>query len=105
MGSNPPDLWLFQDVNDWARHTGWLHAPMLDYATYGLAVFAVLLVAGWLLARRRGPRTMAAALWAGAATLLAVAANQLLVGFFAESRPYTDLPGILVLARIFVQRI
>lgn len=99
MGSNPPDLWLFQDVNDVARHTGWLHAPMLGYATYGLAVFAVLLVAGWWLARGRDPRTMAAALWAGAATLLAVAANQLLVGFFAGSRPYTDLRGILVLAQ------
>ncbi|MGV8966829.1 MAG: phosphatase PAP2 family protein [Cellulomonas sp.] len=96
--STPPDLWLFNDINALARHTGWLHAPMLGYASYGLAVFAALLVLGWWLARGRGPQAVAAALWAGAATLLAVGLNQLLVASFHEARPYTDLPGALVLA-------
>jgi len=96
--SSPPDLWLFNEVNDLARHTGWLHAPILGYATYGLGVFAVLLMGGWWFARRRSPRRVAAAVWAGAATLAAVGLNQLLVAYFHEARPYTDLPGAFVLA-------
>lgn len=90
---------LFDAVNGFARSTGWLHAPMTAYAGYGLVVFAVLLVTGWWLSRHRGPRSIAAALWAAAATVLAVALNQLLVGAFAQSRPYTDLTDILVLAQ------
>jgi membrane-associated phospholipid phosphatase len=89
---------VFGHMNDFARHTGWLHGPMLDYATYGVVLFAGLLVAGWWIARDRGPRTMAAALWTGAAMLIAVAANQPIVRAVHETRPYTDHPGILVLA-------
>ena len=96
--SAPPDLWLFNDVNHLARQTGWLHAPVLAYANDGLAVFAILLVAAWWFARRRGSHAVAAALWAGLATLLAVALNQVFVAVFHESRPYTDLPGAFVLA-------
>jgi hypothetical protein len=95
----PPDGWLFDDGNDLARHTGLLRLPMLAYASYGLVVFAALLVFGWWLARRRGPRSVAAALWAGAATPLAVALNQPLVGFFHEIRPYNDVPHALVLVQ------
>jgi membrane-associated phospholipid phosphatase len=89
---------LFGQLNDLARHTGWLHAPMLAYASYGVLLFAGLLLIGWWLARDRGMRTMAAALWTGAGMLLAVAANQPLVNSVREARPYTDHPRILVLA-------
>ncbi len=99
MSAGYPDGPLFDDVNQLAQSTGWLHTPMLGYASYGLVVFAVLLVLGWWLARGRGPRAMAASLWAGAATLLALGLNQVPVGFFHEARPYTDLPHILVLVQ------
>lgn len=89
---------MFDDINTFARHTGWLHAPLLGFAAYGVVLLGLLLVAGWWLARDRGPRTMAAALWAGAATLLAVAVNQPMVNSFHEARPYTDHPHLLVLA-------
>lgn len=89
---------VFDDINTFARHTGWLHGPLLTFATYGAVLFGLLLATGWWLARGRGPRTMAAALWAGAATLLAVAVNQPLVNAFHEARPYTDHHDILVLA-------
>lgn len=89
---------MFGGINDFARHTGWLHSPLLDYASYGVVLFAALLVTGWWLARGRGARTMAAALWAGVGTLLAVALNQPLVNGFQEARPYTDHRHILVLA-------
>jgi membrane-associated phospholipid phosphatase len=89
---------VFTEINELARDTGWLHAPLLDYASYGVVLFALLLLAGWWVARGRGPRTMAAALWAGAGTLVAVALNQPLVNGFHEARPYTDHRHILVLA-------
>lgn len=95
----PVDAGLFDEVNGFARHTAWLHGPLLAYASYGVAVFAALLVAGFLLARRRDVRTVAASLWAGAATLLAVALNQPLVNGFHEPRPYTVQRGILVLVQ------
>ena len=98
MISGTGDSDLFDDINTFARHTGWLHTAMYDIATYGVVVFGALLLAGWWFARYRDPRTVAASLWAGAATLLAVALNQPLVNGFAETRPYTDKHDILVLA-------
>jgi membrane-associated phospholipid phosphatase len=89
---------VFGEMNEFARDTGWLHAPMLAYASYGVVVFAGLLLAGWWQARDREGSTMAAALWTGAGMLIAVAANQPLVHRVHEARPYTDHPDILVLA-------
>jgi len=90
---------LLLSVNDFARATPWLHGPLVLYAGYGLVVFAGLLVAGWWIARRAGdPVRMAAALWAPAGMLLALAVNQPIVAAVNESRPYASLPDILVLA-------
>jgi undecaprenyl-diphosphatase len=89
---------MFADINRLARDTGWLHGPLLAYASWGAVLFGALLVIGWWTARPEGGRRMAAALWAGAGTLIAVAANQPLVNSVREARPYTDHPAILVLA-------
>ena len=90
---------LFLSVNDFARSTPWLHGPLVLYAGYGLVVFAGLLVAGWWIARKAGdPARMAAALWAPAGILLALAVNQPIVAAVNESRPYASLPDILALA-------
>lgn len=88
---------LFLEINDLARATPWLHAPLSGYAAYGVVLFAVLLLAGWWIARLRGTG-MPAAVWAPVGVLLAVAVNQLIVSAVHEPRPYTTLPGILVLA-------
>jgi undecaprenyl-diphosphatase len=91
--------WLFEQVNELARATPWLHPVVVGYAGYGVGVFAALLGAGWWSARRTGSaRRMAAALCAGAATLVAVAVNQPIVDAVREPRPYTTRPHILVLA-------
>ena len=72
---------------------------MYDIATYGVVVFGVLLVGGWWAARQRNDApAVAAAIWAGAATLIAVAVNQPIVNTVAQARPYTDRIDILVLA-------
>lgn len=88
----------FSTVNDVARHTPWLHAPARLFAEYGVVVFAGLLLVSWLLARRDGDLgRVAAALWAPVGVLVAVGVNQFLVSAVAEERPYTALPGSLVL--------
>lgn len=89
---------LFLDINDFARSTRWLQPLITTYATYGIALFAVLMLLGWWKARRRDdPSVMAAALWAPVATIIAVSVNQPVAALIAEPRPYTSLPGILVL--------
>lgn len=89
---------LLTDVNAFARHTSWLHGAMLGYATYGVVLFAVLLVVGILRSRNRDNRRLAAAAWACLATLVAVAVNQPVGRIFGEARPYATHPHLLVLA-------
>ncbi|MBO0826592.1 MAG: phosphatase PAP2 family protein [Streptosporangiales bacterium] len=89
---------VFLAVNAFARQTPWLHGFLLGYADEGFLSFAVLMVAGWWLARRAADvRRMAAALWTPIATLLAVAVNQPLVALFHEPRPFVAYHHILVL--------
>lgn len=88
----------FIDVNNFARHTPWLHGVMTLYAGYGVVLFALLLLAGWWVARRSGaPRAMAVALWAGIGTVVAVGINQPIVNSIREQRPYTAMPHSLLL--------
>lgn len=88
---------LFMDVNDFARTSTWLHAPAVAYAKYGLVVFAALLLVGVWQRRSASDRGLAAAVWAGLGTLLAVAVNQPVAALVAERRPYAAHPGVLVL--------
>ena len=86
-------------INRFARRTGWLHGFMTGYAsTYGIVILVVLLALGWWLARRTGQlRTMAALIWAGLGTLVAVGVNQPIVAGVMEKRPYVSIPHTLVL--------
>ncbi len=61
-------------------------------------LLAVLLLAGWWLARQRSnPQTMAAAVWAALGTLVADGLNQPIVNAVAEKRPYASIPHMLLL--------
>ncbi|PZS12929.1 MAG: UDP-diphosphatase [Pseudonocardiales bacterium] len=86
-------------INRFARRTGWLHGFMTGYAsTYGLLILVLLLAAGRWLARRAGQlRMMAALIWAGLGTLVAVGVNQPIVTAVAEKRPYISIPRTLLL--------
>lgn len=99
MTPTPTDTSLFLAINHFAQRTAWLHAPLTAYAEYGVVLFAGLLLIGWLAARRASTARMAALLWAGLGTLVAVAINQPLVELFHKARPYTNLQHILVLAQ------
>jgi membrane-associated phospholipid phosphatase len=89
---------LLTEVNDLARHTAWLHGVIRGYATYGLVLFAALMLTALLMHRTGADRRLAAAGWSALATLIAVGLNQPLVALFAEPRPYTAHPHLLVLA-------
>jgi len=88
----------FRDINDFARHTSWLHGFFADWATYGILLLAALLLIGWWQARRdASPRRMAALLWTPVAALLAVAINQPIVHAVNERRPFVAMPHVLTL--------
>ena len=92
-----PVSW-FLSVNDFARATPWLHAPMRIFAQYGIVLFAALLLWSWWRARRAADaRTMAAALWAPVGALVAIGVNQPISNLVAEPRPYAVFPHALVL--------
>ncbi len=85
-------------VNRLARDTAWLHTSMLDYAKYGLVLFAALLLVGVWIRRHADDTDLAQAAWAFLGTVIAVGINQPIVNFVHEARPYTTLHTILVLA-------
>src|SRR3954451_6409325 len=92
------DRSLFSSINEWARDTPWLHGFLTAYAKYGVVLFAALLLVGYVVAwRRRSAPALAASIWAGAATLLAVAVNQPIASGVGEPRPFTVFPHALVL--------
>lgn len=88
----------FLVINDWARHTVWLHGFMKLYASDGIVLLALMLPAGWWIARRAGgaPR-MALALWAAIGTVVAVAVNRPIVDTVREKRPYATLHHTVLL--------
>ncbi|HEV2375227.1 MAG TPA: phosphatase PAP2 family protein [Streptosporangiaceae bacterium] len=91
------DRKVFLDINHFQRHTKWLHFPLHEYAQLGVWLLAVLLVVGWWLARRGGPAKVAAALWAGAGGLLALAVSEPIGDAVAEPRPWEVMPHIRIL--------
>jgi membrane-associated phospholipid phosphatase len=95
-----PDPQWFPPINELVGDTPWLHSIIVGYADYGIVVFAVLLLAGWWIARRRADLTvLAAAVWAPLGALAAVAINQPIVSAIHAPRPYAVLPDIVVLAQ------
>jgi len=87
----------FLAVNRFARDTSWLHWLVTDFARYGAVLFAVAIVAAAWHSRRTDARMLAAAVWTGVATLLAVAVNQPIGRAFGEARPYVAHPSALLL--------
>lgn len=94
------DTQFFVDINGFVRATPWLHEVMFAYSTYGIVLFAALMLAGWWSARgQASPARMAAAAWAPLGMLLALGLNQPLSALVGEPRPYATLPDLVVLAQ------
>jgi membrane-associated phospholipid phosphatase len=88
----------FRVVNDFAKHTSWLHGFMEATAKYGIALLAVTLLVGWWLGRRgNSPRKVAAAIWSAIAALVALALVQPIASAASEQRPFVVMPHVLKL--------
>lgn len=90
----------YRSVNEFARDTGWAHGVFANYANWaGLVLLAVLLVAGWLLGRRRpdAPRLTATAFLVGLGAVLALLANQVIGPAVSRARPCHALAHVDVL--------
>ncbi|MEU2451074.1 phosphatase PAP2 family protein [Streptomyces sp. NPDC012765] len=86
----------YLDVVETARRApAWLDALISAYSTYGLALFAVLMLLAWRRARRRHPKQQAVlALMAPGLTVLAFAVSSGLKSLLHESRPCQSLHAI-----------
>jgi undecaprenyl-diphosphatase len=73
------------------RSPGWLDTMVSVWSAYGLAVFAVLMVAGWWRARRTGAVAAVTALTVPVVVVAAYAANSLLKLAVREDRPCRSL--------------
>ena len=94
------DSELLFAINALARAIPWLQPIIWSYATYGVVLFAMLLVFGWWLARQRNNYlSMTTALWAPLGVLAAVGINQPVADWLNRPRPYALYPGLLVLAQ------
>lgn len=92
------DSSVFRWINRFADRTGWAHDFFLNYAKYGIALFAVLLVVAYLEARQSGDfRAVAGSVWAGGAALVALEVGQLIGGALNRARPYDAISGVHVL--------
>lgn len=83
------------DVIDLAHRTpGWLDALVSAWSTYGLALFALLMLAGWWQARRAGTPAVVTALAVPLITLLAFGIDLLLKLAVREDRPCQTLRAV-----------
>jgi undecaprenyl-diphosphatase len=82
----------YTDVVNSAQHApGWLDSAVSAWSTYGLAVFAVLMVVGWWRARRVGAEAAVTALAVPVVVVAAYGIDSLLKSAVRESRPCQSL--------------
>ncbi|MFF7969682.1 phosphatase PAP2 family protein [Streptomyces sp. NPDC007903] len=82
----------YLDVIDAAHHApSWLDSLVSDYSTYGLALFAVLMLIGWWRARRQGAAQAVKALAAPVLTVVAFVVSTGLKQVVHENRPCQSL--------------
>ncbi|MFE2759333.1 phosphatase PAP2 family protein [Streptomyces halstedii] len=88
---------VYMDVVDAARDAPpWLDGLVSVFSTYGLALFAVLMLIGWWQARTRDARRAVKALAAPVLTVIAFAVSTVLKQAVHENRPCRSLHVITV---------
>jgi membrane-associated phospholipid phosphatase len=88
---------LYTAVTDFARATPWLNGVVSVFSGYGVALFGVLIIIGWWIARRAGAVTMTAALAVPIAAGLAYAATSAVKALVQEPRPCFAYPADFLL--------
>jgi membrane-associated phospholipid phosphatase len=89
-----PDSGWYAAVTRLAERFAWLNGPIVVFTTWGLLLLAVLLVLAWWTARRADAATMAAALVAPVATVLAYVVDDAVKLVVAEHRPCQVIAGV-----------
>ena len=84
-------------VTNFARATPWLNGVVSVFSGYGVALFGVLIIIGWWLARRASAVTMTAALAVPIAAGLAYAATSAVKVLVQEPRPCFAYPADFLL--------
>ena len=89
------DSRAFRSVNRFAYRTGWAHPLVKGYATFGIALFAVIMVLAWWDARTADDPAVAvsAVVWSGIAPLLSFVAVQIIGTIVDRARPTATLAG------------
>ncbi|WP_458248515.1 phosphatase PAP2 family protein [Streptomyces sp. MAI_2237] len=90
-GAGIDGTWLTA-VTRLAQDTPWLNGPVEAWTNYGLAVFALLMLAAWWRARRAEDVVMATALMAPVAVVAAFAVTEVVKSYVGELRPCRSLP-------------
>ncbi|MGW4598684.1 phosphatase PAP2 family protein [Streptomyces sp. NPDC004457] len=86
------DGFVYQDLVRLAqRSPGWLDTAVTLWSAYGLALFALLMVAGWWRARRTGATAAVTALAVPVVVVLAYGVDALLKTAVREDRPCRSL--------------
>jgi undecaprenyl-diphosphatase len=92
------DRSVYRWINRLADHTAWAHWFFRAYADYGIVIFAALLVAALWMGRRDGDHLeVASAVWAAAATLVALGLGQIIGSTIGRARPYAVMTDVHVL--------
>lgn len=93
------DRALYKAINRLTDHTTWAHGLVRFYAKDGIALFAVLLLAGWWIGRTstRPAIVVAQAIAAGGGALVALGLNQPIGGAINRARPYNTIPHMHLL--------
>ena len=95
-GSAISGFW-FTTTAEFAERTSWLNAVMMMYTSFGLTLFIAFTIAGWWIARRRGPSAMTIVLAIPLAAVLAYAVNNIIKMLVAEPRPCYAYPDVFLL--------
>ena len=88
---------LFHAVNDWSRQSSWAHGFFRTYADYGIALFALGLIAAFLIGVRDDAKVMARTVWTAIAAMIALVLNQPIANVIDRARPYAAHHHVLVL--------
>ncbi|MGW2821197.1 phosphatase PAP2 family protein [Streptomyces sp. NPDC001443] len=92
FGGASMDGSAYRDVVGLAgRSPGWLDTAVSAWSTYGLALFAVLMVVGWWRARREGAARTVTALAVPVVAVLAYGVDSVLKLLVRETRPCLTL--------------
>src|SRR5215212_10421077 len=92
------DAALYRSMNRLAGRTHWAHSLFVAMAKYGIVLFALALVVGWVYARQADSSDgVIVVVWSGAAALIALGIGQVIGNAVDRARPYTAMPASHVL--------